>query len=166
MKYTCENCGKEHEDWPALTFNSPHYYHILSNEEKETIATIDLDFCTIKRSDHTDRFIRVTLAQKVNDHCADLEYGLWVSLSEKSFNDYSDNYNNDSHQAGYFGYLSNYVPGYSNTLSIHMNVNTQSANQRPYIEPHQSFDHPFVKDYYNGISKAEAETRIKAMNDG
>lgn len=29
--------------------------------------------------------------------------------------------------------------------------------------PHKDFDHPFVRDYYNGISKAEAEARIADM---
>jgi hypothetical protein len=163
MKYVCEKCGEEHEDWPALTFNSPHFYRILSEQDKKGIATIDADFCTITYPDRTDRFIRVTLTQKVNDHCEDLEYGLWVSLSEKSFNDYSDNYNNELHKAGYFGYLSNWIPSYADTLSIHTNVNTRTGNQRPYIEPDEDFDHPFVKDYYAGISKEEAERRIKAM---
>jgi len=163
MKYVCEKCGKEHEEWPALTFNSPHYYYILSDEEKETIATIDSDFCTIKHGDHTDRFIRVTLRQTVNDYCEDLDYGLWVSLSEKNFNDYSENYNNEVHEAGYFGYLCSLIPDYPDTLSIHMNVYTQPGNQRPTIQPHESFAHPFVRDYYDGITKDEAKRRIQAM---
>ena len=29
--------------------------------------------------------------------------------------------------------------------------------------PHQDFDHTFVNDYYNGITKTEAERRIKEM---
>lgn len=162
MKYICSNCGEEHEDWPALTFISPHFYHILDNEQKKELGELDSDFCTITHS-RVDRFIRVVLKPKVNNHCNDLEYGLWVSLSEKSFNDYSDNYNNTSHEVGYFGYLSNNIPGYPSTLSIHMDVFTQPGNSRPIIVPHEDYDHPFVSDYYNGISKQEAESRIKAM---
>jgi hypothetical protein len=26
IKYTCSNCGKEHEQWPALTYISPTNY--------------------------------------------------------------------------------------------------------------------------------------------
>jgi hypothetical protein len=26
IKYTCNNCGKEHEEWPALTYISPTNY--------------------------------------------------------------------------------------------------------------------------------------------
>ncbi|MEO6520211.1 MAG: DUF2199 domain-containing protein [Mucilaginibacter sp.] len=163
MKYICENCGNEHESWPALTFNAPLYYDILSSDEKETIAIIESDFCTIENEDHTDRFIRVTLVQTITDHCEDLAYDLWVSLSEKSFNNYVETHKNKTPEPGYFGFLSNQVPGYPDTLNIHMDVYPQSGHQRPIIEPHQNFDHPFVRDYYNGISKEEAERRIKAM---
>jgi len=37
---------------------------------------------------------------------------------------------------------------------------TKTGNERPEIFPHEDFDHPFVKDYYSGISKKEAENRI------
>ena len=162
-KYVCSQCGKEHDEWPALTFNSPDNYHNLSKEDKETIAEIDTDLCIIKYPDQTDRFIRVTLTQLVNDNCEDLNYGVWVSLSEKSYNDYSTNFGSNEGDITYFGYLCNAIPEYEDTTSIHTTVYTRSDGYRPYVVPHESFDHPFVKDYYNGISKAEAEKRIKAM---
>ncbi len=34
---------------------------------------------------------------------------------------------------------------------------------RPELFPHESFNHSFVKDYYNGIFKKEAEKRISVM---
>lgn len=163
VKYTCSCCGKEHYEWPALTFNSPDNYHIMSQAAKDSIAEIDSDFCVIRHSEQTDRFIRCTLTQKVIDHCEDLEYGIWVSLSEKSFDDYSANYNNDSHETTYFGWLCNSIPGYEFKEGIPTTVCTQTGNQRPYIVPHENFDHPFVRDYYNGITRSEAEQRIKAM---
>jgi hypothetical protein len=92
IKYICSSCGQEHEEWPALTFRSPLPYDVLSEEEKQTIAEIDSDFCVITHSDQTDRFIRCVLNQKVNDYCENLQYGLWVSLSEKSFDDINPNF--------------------------------------------------------------------------
>lgn len=163
IKYTCSCCGKEHIEWPALTFKTPDNYDTLSQEDKETIAEIDNDFCVITHPDQTDRFIRCTLTQKVNDYCEDLEYGLWVTLSEKSFNDYSDNYNNENHETTYFGWLCNDIPEYDFKESIPTTVYTRTGNQRPEIIPHKDFDHPFVYDYYNGITKDEAEKRIKSM---
>lgn len=165
IKYTCSCCGKEYYEWPALTFNSPDNYNVLSQVAKDNIAEIDSDFCIIRHPEQTDRFIRCTLTQKVTDHCRDLEYGIWVSLSEKSFDNYTENYNNDSHETMYFGWLCNSIPGYEFKESIPTTVFTQTGNQRPNIVPHQDFDHPFVRDYYNGITIQEAERRVKAMLD-
>ena len=100
IKYTCSCCGKEHEEWPALVYISPTNYDTLSEDDKKNIGKLDTDFCVITHSDQTDRFVRCTLTQKVIDHCEDLEYGLWVSLSDESFQNYSDNFNNKNH--GYF----------------------------------------------------------------
>lgn len=165
IKYTCSCCGQDHYEWPALTFKSPDNYNTLPQKDKNKIAVIDNDFCVITHSDQTDRFIRCTLIQKVIGHCQDLEYGLWVSVSEESFNNYSDNYKNENHVATYFGWLSNDISEYEFKESIPTTIFTQTGNRRPEIVPHKDFDHPFVKDYYSEIPKAEAERRIIAMLD-
>src|SRR5438552_14502139 len=105
-KYVCSCCGREHVGLPSLTYTSPSNYHYLSEDDKQKIGELDSDFCTIRYPDQTDRFIRCTLTQKVIDYCSDLDYGLWVSLSEKSFLDYSDNFDNENHETIYFGWLS------------------------------------------------------------
>jgi hypothetical protein len=165
IKYKCSCCGEEHEEWPALSYISPTNYDTLSDKEKKELGDLSNDFCVITYPDQTDRFIRCTLTQKVTDHCEDLEYGLWVSLSEKSFQDYRDNYNNENYETKYFGWLCNDLPDYDFDDSIPTTVFTRTGNQRPQIIPQENFDHPFVYDYYNGITKAEAERRIKAMID-
>lgn len=163
MKYICNSCGKEHEEWPALTFNTPDGYHCLSDEDKAAIAEISNDFCVVTHPDQTDRYIRCTLTLKVNDHCEDLDYGVWVSLSEKSFEDYKLNYDNENHEASYFGWLANDIWGYEFEDSIPTTVFTRTGGHRPEIVPHQDVDHSLVRDYYNGISKEEAERRIEEM---
>jgi hypothetical protein len=163
MKYTCNCCGQEHDEWPALTYSSPSNYNDLTDDEKKNIAKLDSDFCVINYPDQVDRFIRCTMTLKIIDYCDTLEYGLWVSLSEKSFQDYVDNYDNDNHETKYFGWLSNVLPDYDNTLQIPTTVFTRKGNSRPEIVPHSDFDHPLVKDYYNGITKSEAERRINDM---
>lgn len=90
MKYICECCGEEKEDWPALAYNSPYFYSCLSEEEQEN-TELTSDLCVIKTPEDTHRFIRTVLVQEVADDCRDLEYGIWVSLSEKSFSEYVEN---------------------------------------------------------------------------
>lgn len=163
INFKCSRCGEIHEEWPALTFISPDNYSCLPEEDKKSIGYLDSDFCTINHSDQMDRFIRCTLTQKVNDHCEDLDYGLWVSLSEKSYVDYEKNFKKDSEEKVYFGWLCNDIIDYEFPESIPTDVITRNNGQRPEIIPHKSFDHPFVKDYYDGISKKEAERRISNM---
>lgn len=159
----CGVCGQIHNEWPALTFSSPSSYIELSKEEKELIATIDSDFCTIQYEDQTDRFIRVVLKQKVNNVDQTLDYGLWVSLSEKSFLNYVDNFNNENHEERYFGWLNSRILQYENTMGIPTTVVTKRGNQRPEIFPHEDHKHIFVEDYYNGIMKDVAEKRLHEM---
>ncbi len=162
-EFKCTECGQTHSNWPALGFKSPANYDFLSDQEKLELGKLDLDFCEIHYKEQIDRFIRVILTQKVNDTCENLEYGLWVSLSEKSYSDYKSNFDNENHETGYFGWLCSNIPEYGNTMSIPCDVITKSGNSRPEIFPHQDFDHPFVKDYYNGITKIEVEKRINDM---
>lgn len=159
MKYTCECCGEEKEDWPALAYNAPYFYYCLSDEELKT-AELGSDLCTVKNPEETHRFIRAVLIQEVIDDCRDLDYGIWVSLSEKNFDEYVDNYDNKEFKAEYFGWLATFLPDYDFPESIPTTVVVDNTIGRPFVFPHQSFEHPFVDDFYNGITKEEAEKRI------
>jgi hypothetical protein len=151
-----------HSEWPALTFKSPFAYDELTLQEKENIAEITSDTCIIHYPDQTDRFIRCILHQKITDSCDTLQYGVWVSLSQKNFEDYVVNYDSD-YVVQYFGWLSNNIPQYVFENSIPTTVLTSIGGNRPEIFPHKDFDHPFVHDYYHGISMEEAEKRINEM---
>lgn len=163
MLFTCSVCGQVHEGFPALGFDAPYFYHNLSETEKEEIAELSDDFCIIRHRGQTDRFIRAVLNQKIIDFPETLQYGVWVSLSEKSFNDYKEHYNSTGYLTTYFGYLSNQLPDYEKTLSIKTNVQTAADDNRPEIFPHDDqMNNPFVRDYFEGISREEAERRIHA----
>lgn len=148
------------ENWPAIGFSSPDNYEELTEEEKSSIAELTEDFCIIKYGDQIDRFIRGVLFQPIIGESEVLHYGVWVSLSEKSFNDYRAHFRDDQHEATYFGFLCNSLNGYDSTMNIPANVICSAEGNRPEIVPHQSVDHPFVKDYYSGISLSQAEERI------
>jgi len=163
MTYTCTSCGQVHKEWPALAFDSPTSYNVLSDSMKKQIGEISDDFCIVHHSEQTDRFIRGTLTLKVIDHCENLDYGAWVSLSEKSFQDYSENFKNARHVKEYFGWFSNDIPEYDVFESIPTTVYTRLNGLRPEIVPREGFEHPLVHDYYHGITKTEAERRIQAM---
>ncbi|WP_223558936.1 DUF2199 domain-containing protein [Chryseobacterium lathyri] len=162
MKYICECCGEEREDWPAIAYNAPVFYSDL-NEEDAGNSELTSDLCIIENQEYTYLFIRTVMVQEVSDSCQDLEYGIWVSLSEKSFNEYVENYNNKAFEAEYFGWLSTYLPDYDFEESIPTTVVVNNNIGRPFVFPHQSYEHPFVHDFYNGITKIEAEKRINRI---
>jgi hypothetical protein len=95
MHYKCSLCGQIHEDWPAIAFNAPYHYDTLPDMDKENRAEISSDFCIINHGDQTDRFIRAVLFQKINADAEPLNYGVWVSLSEKSFDDYKEHFHDE-----------------------------------------------------------------------
>jgi len=159
MKYICPCCGEEKEDRPAIAYSAPYPYFSLSDEELED-SELSSDLCVIRYSDETCYFIRAVLVQKVNNDCQDLEYGVWVSLSEKSFENYVENYDDKAFDGGYFGWLANYLPDYEFSNSIPTDVVVNNKIGRPFIYPHESHEHPFVQDFYQGISKEEAERRV------
>lgn len=162
-EYVCASCGKGHNDWPAIAYNTPCNYSNLSEDDKITLAELSSDFCQINYPDQIDRFIRGVLFQQVAGTCEDLEYGLWVSLSEKSFNDYKANYDNNEYETIFFGWTCNVLEGYDDTVNIPVNVIVKPGGVRPEVVPHGDFDHPFVYDYYNGIDKIEAQKRIDSV---
>ena len=162
-KFKCTKCGKVHDELPALAFMSPDYYSYLSDEDKKNMAELSEDFCIIRHPEQTDRFIRTTMTFQIVDACEDLDYGIWVSVSEKTFDDYKADFKNNIEGKTYFGRICNEIPEYEeSTLGLHVNVETRANGIRPEIIPHQS-EHDLIKDWEKGILISEAEQRVQNM---
>ena len=163
-EYKCSICGEIHADYPALAYPYPDSYYWLTEGEKNNYPIyLDSNFCKIEYPDEICRFIRVVLKQKIINSDLTLDYGLWVSLSEKSYEDYFLNFNNKNHETVYFGWLDNNIPNYTFDKSIPTDVKTKVGSERPEIFPHSDCEHLFVKDYYEGITVEEAEKRVHDM---
>ncbi len=163
MKYICSKCGQEHEGLPSIAFDNPYHYDKLNDEDKISIARLSDDFCVINHPEQTDRFIRAVLHQKLNGDCRTLDYGVWVSLSEMSYKDYLDNFDNENHEGTYFGFLCNNLTGYEDTLSIKTNVVLRGGMRPEVIPQDDQIEYEFVRDYYNGIDVEVAEKRIQEV---
>lgn len=162
MKNYCRKCGLVHDEWPSLEFCHPFYYSRLSRSEQEGQAELIHDFCTIRNPSQTDHYIRAMITQKVNDHCDTLQYAVWILLNEDCFEDYSKNYFSNDHEAVYFGFLSNQIPGYNNTLSVRVTIYAHKGMERPEAVPHKDQTrNKFVSDFYNGISADDVQRKIK-----
>lgn len=160
-EYTCSKCGETHKGWPAFAFQSPDRYHKLSESDKKNRGDLKDDFCIIRSLHQIDYYIRVVVNIPVNDDCRDLEYGLWVQVSEPSFRNYWENFKNEDYLTEFKGFIANDLPGYKSTIEVPVIVKTQPDNQRPIITPKEDNDHPFTEDLKNAISLQEAENRLE-----
>jgi hypothetical protein len=161
--FECTECGKTHTGWPVLAFESPTYYHLLSEQDKLLRAELNSNFCIVRNKDITHFFIRATLIQKVINSEKHLEYSLWISLSEDSFNGYKRNLETQILSSGCFGWLNTPIPGYDPSINIPMNVYFSTNGKIPVIEPHNDFECNLVRDYLKGISSHEAQRRVDEM---
>jgi len=162
--FTCNCCGNIHEGSPSFAYDAPYYYAQLSDEQKRTIAKIDSDRCTITHPEGTQHFIRCVLDIPIHGIEDPFTWGIWVSVSEKSFARYSGTCDETREGDGFFGWFANALPCYPSTLALPSNVNLQPGNQRPTVHLHQSHDHQLMRDQRDGISVALAQAIAETVS--
>jgi hypothetical protein len=168
MRWTCRRCGEEHEGLPLdLAFDAPAYWYALSEEERTSPTVLGDDLCVIGNEDGTDFFIRGVLPIPVPDLADDFVYGVWTTLSERSYRRVLDLWDDPRRmdEPPYFGWLSNRIPGYPDTLNLKARVQTRSLDRRPTIELEPS-DHPLALEQAHGISEARVREIVELNMHG
>ena len=160
FSFLCKCCGERHEGLPDLAFDAPYYYDDLSKDQKRTIATKDADLCTIANEDF---FIRGILLIPIIGMDAEFGLGVWVSLSQRNFQRYVELYDaaDPTAEGPFFGWFSNRLPSYPETLSLKTNVHLQPYPNRPQIELEPS-DHPLSVHQRHGINVVALQNFIEA----
>jgi len=117
------------------------------------------DLCLIKHNEGTDYFIRTILEIPIHGIEEPFTWGVWVSLSEKSYARYAETYDNPVEGDGFFGWLCNRLPSYPDTLALATDVHVQLGGLRPTLHLHHgdADEHPLVIDQRQGISIARAQ---------
>jgi hypothetical protein len=157
--FKCTCCGEIHEGSPSFAFHAPDQYTSLSDEQKSQMATLTEDFCTITHDEGTDRFIRAILEVPIHGAEEPFLWGVWVSLSEKSFTRYKETYHEPVVGEGYFGWVCNKISLYPYDQSRPSDVVVQPGRSRPKVVLHRGDpeDDPLVIDQVQGISIARAQ---------
>lgn len=83
-------------------------------------------------------------------------WGVWVSLSEQSFNHYVETWDEPDTSKGYFGWFCSELPYYESTYSLATDVNPHSEGSRPTLCLHET-EHELYHDFINGISIEKAQ---------
>jgi hypothetical protein len=165
FSFICSRCGRTHEGSPSFAYSAPIYYEQLNEGDKRTLATISDDFCEITQTDQTDRFIRTILEIPINGVEEPFLWGVWVSLSEGNFDKYMENFDSPTYEDEYFGWFSNRLPYYPDTLNLKAQAFVKPGRERPLIQLEPT-DHPLSIDSRAGISWQKAmEIAEIAMHD-
>lgn len=169
IDFDCEHCGEHHEGtdgtatspWPVLAFRRPDPYLELGTHARRFHAQATDDLCVIHHGGRPDCFVRVILSMPIIGEAVTLEYGPWAGLSGVSYEDYVEHYDDPDHREHYSGQLATAIPGYPNPFAVPVQVITRGMS-RPLIVPDSTFGHPLVRDFYDGITRREAELRIRS----
>lgn len=172
IDYRCSACGCEHLDtdggdaspWPALSFRRPDRYVAIPRHRRRHHAAATNDLCWIADGPVVRCFLRGCLSLPiVGEEGVTLEYGLWAEVSEEVFGDYQLHYEDVEGGIAYMGAPANRIPGYEHTEAVPLQIVCQQFPHRPQLRPDSLYDHPLVRDAHRGISRAEAELRIRAF---
>jgi hypothetical protein len=89
----------------------------------------------------------------IEGHDEPFVYGVWSSLSEASFERIYKLWEDPrrTEEPAYFGWLSNQIPGYPDTLNLPADVVTDDLGLRPQILLHDG-EHPLVAEQRAGIT--------------
>lgn len=151
--FTCPCCGEEVVGLPDSAYAEPAYAHAIPEAERAARVKLSSDFCIV---DDEDFFIRAVCPVPVVGTAQDFGWGIWVSLSRENFQRYVDSFEDadQSKLGGMFGWFSNQLPHYPDTLSLQTSVLPQDNNQRPLVyinEAHQ--DHPLFAEQREGMAQ-------------
>ena len=109
--FKCNCCGDIHEGSPSFGFRAPDHYAALPAEQQSANKLSD-DLCVIERNGTVDRFIRAVLEVPIHGVSEPFLWGVWVSLSEKSFERYVETFDEPVPGDGFFGWVCNEISLY------------------------------------------------------
>lgn len=159
FRFKCTYCSEAHEGAPSFAFIAPDQYAGLTVEQKASMGTLADDFCTITHSAGVDRFIRCVLEIPIHGSNEPVLWGIWVSLSEKSFTRYQETYGSPVKGNGFFGWVCNQIALYPCDRPRSADVYVQLDGQRPKVVLHrrEAEDDELVNDQTRGISALRAQ---------
>lgn len=151
MRWRCAMCGEEHVGLPLdLAFDEPWYWD-GGRAEGDRLGA---DLCTWTDDDGVSCFfVRGVIELPIVENGETFAYGVWSSLSEQSFESVLDRWDEPvgEDDPTYFGWLSNSLPGYPETLNLPLDVVTRGARLRPAFFLHGG-DHPLIREQHEGIT--------------
>lgn len=155
FRYTCSCCGELHEGSPSFGYKAPDAW-LSQPEAVQKKGQIGSDLCFYEDEDGKHYFARTVIEVPIHGIDEPFTWGVWVSLSEKSYNHYIDTWEQAEPDYGYFGWVCNRLPYYDNTYALATDVYPQNGGNRPLLHLHET-EHALYHDFKNGISAEKAQ---------
>jgi hypothetical protein len=148
-RFKCPTCDDWHEGWPDVGYREPYYIAGISASEREKRVFLTSDLCVL---DSEFFFVRCLLFLKVRGTGENFAWGVWSSLSKDNFLRYQKSYDDDmSDWEPMFGYLSNQLSHYPDTLGLKLSVQPGTQGVRPSVQLEPT-DHPLAIDQRDGMT--------------
>jgi hypothetical protein len=168
MEFTCRTCGKRH-DANEISFgaDAPVQWVLIPHRERAK-SELSGEQCVIEADDQRHFFVRACLEVPIKGMQRVFTWGVWVSLSEKSFLEMSDHWEDPSRTSlgPYFGWLCTKIPEYPDTVFLKTMVHQRAVGQRPTVELEET-DHPLSLDQRSGVDLARMQEIIsKVLHSG
>lgn len=152
MEFTCSSCKAVH-DLSQISFgaDAPVQWGPLSETERAR-SELGQEQCVINANDGRHFFVRACLEIPVKGSNQVFCWGVWVSLSEKSFLEMSEHWDDPKRtQYGpYFGWLCTQVPEYPDSVFLKTSVHQRGVGLRPLVKLEPT-DHPLAVHQREGI---------------
>jgi hypothetical protein len=158
MKFTCATCGEEHDlGEMSFGFECPLQWDVLPASDRET-SELTADQCIIRARSETHYFVRACLEIPLIGADQLFGWGVWVSLSERSFTEMADNWDNPQRDklGPYFGWLCTRIPGYPDTIFLRTMIHNRGVGLRPLAELEPT-EHPLSQHQHNGMPFQEMQ---------
>lgn len=164
MNLQCAFCGGTHDILDAAWhFREPVQWLLASEVERERSAITE-DQCQLVTHEGMHFFIRALLNLPIKGSDQVFTWGVWCSLSEKSYAEVSDNWENpDRTSLGpYFGWLCSSIPGYPDTVYLKTILHQREVGLRPKVELEPT-THPLAVHQREGIDPAELHRMVSTL---
>lgn len=160
-KWKCPCCGVKHaglfdlacsrpDHWPRGEDARPNW-EVLYAKKRFADNILTEDFCIL---DGEHFFVRCLLKLPIvgkPDDC--FGYGIWSTLSRANFESYVDTFDDRKQDrlGPWFGWFSNQLKGYPDTLHLKCQVWPQAGRERPLVEL-EATQHPLAVEQREGIN--------------
>jgi hypothetical protein len=164
MEFTCRTCGQTH-DVAEISFgaDAPVQWNLISDEERAK-SELSPEVCVIEADGQRHFFVRACLDIPIAGTDRAFTWGVWVSLSEKSFLEMSVHWEDPSRTSlgPYFGWLCTKILEYPDTVFLKTMVHQRAVGQRPTVKLEKT-DHLLSVDHHNGIDPARMQQIISTL---